>query len=192
MNVRVIGLSGTNGAGKDAVGLFLAREHNYLFISVTDLMREELKRRGLSPEREHMRALSAEWRREFGLSVLVDRAMQSYAAVADQYVGVVMSSLRNPAEAVRIHELGGTMIWVDADPQVRYKRVSGNARPGRSANDNKTFEQFLAEEKAEMYGTGDATSLNMSAVRDQCDLTIMNDGSDMQTFERSVQAALHL
>jgi broad-specificity NMP kinase len=41
-SVTIIGLSGTNGAGKDAAGHTLALKHNYLFVSVTDLLREFL------------------------------------------------------------------------------------------------------------------------------------------------------
>ena len=192
MNVRIIGVAGTNGAGKDAVGLFLARKHNYLFISVSDLIRAELRARGLGVERENTRMLSAEWRREFGLSVLVDRAMAEFAKVQDQYAGVVMASLRNPAEPERIHELGGVMVWVYADPKVRYARVTKNARPGRGADDNKTFEQFLAEEKIEMQGSGDAAALNMNAVRDQADIVLVNNGADLAEFERHAEAALGL
>lgn len=192
MNVRIIGVAGTNGAGKDAVGNFLAQKHNYLFVSVSDLIRAELRARGLGVERENTRMLSAEWRREFGLSVLVDRAMAEFAKVQDRYAGVVMASLRNPAEPERIHELGGVMVWVDADPKVRYARVTKNARPGRDADDNKTFEQFLAEEKIEMQGSGDAAALNMNAVRDQADIVLMNDGADLAEFERQVETALGL
>src|SRR5580700_10328500 len=101
MNVRndklqVIGVSGTNGAGKDLFGQSLAERHNYLFISVTDILRDELKRRGLPLERTHMRDLSAEWRREHGLGVLVDMAVKRFKETAGTYTGVVMASLRNP------------------------------------------------------------------------------------------------
>jgi dephospho-CoA kinase len=188
--LTIIGLAGTNGAGKDAVGLLLAQHHKYLFISVSDLIREELRRRGLPTGRENTRALSSEWRREFGLSMLIDRAMASYQHVASQYAGVVISSLRNPYEADRIHELGGSVLWVDADPEIRYARVQGSQRQGRAADDNKTFEQFLAEEQAEMQSTGDAAALDMSAVKTRSDYTIANNSSDFSKLEAALMQAL--
>ena len=115
--LQIIGLSGTNGAGKDTVGEVLAERHNYLFISVTELLRDEVRRRGLPVEREHLRTVSAEWRREFGLGVLVDRAVDAWKETGDKYQGIVMASLRNPYEADRVHELDGSVIWVDADPK---------------------------------------------------------------------------
>ncbi len=69
----VIGLSGTNGAGKDTVGEMLAAHHNYMFISVTELLRKEARRRYLPVERGVLRAISTEWRRELGLGVLSTR-----------------------------------------------------------------------------------------------------------------------
>jgi cytidylate kinase len=125
--LQIIGLSGTNGSGKDAAGLILADKHGYLFISVTELLRNEAKRRGLPVEREVLRTVSAEWRRELGLGVLVDKAVAEYEKDADKDAGVVMASLRNPGEADRIHEFGGTMVWLDADPHVRYERIQANA-----------------------------------------------------------------
>lgn len=190
--VKIIGIAGTNGSGKDAVGLLLAERHNYLFISVSNLLREELQRRGLSTERSNTRDLSAEWRREFGLAVLIDRAVEAYKKTGKTYDGLVMASLRNPYEADRVHELGGIVIWMDADPHVRYTRVSANKRTGRADDDNKTFEQFVADEQAEMHGTGDAASLDMLAVKDRSDVTITNDSSDLGQLEAITMQTLGL
>ena len=191
--LQIIGLSGTNGAGKDTVGEVLAERHNYLFISVTELLRDEVRRRGLPVEREHLRTVSAEWRREFGLGVLVDRAVDAWKETGDKYQGIVMASLRNPYEADRVHELGGCVIWVDADPKVRYGRITGSDR-GRGGEDNKTFEQFLAEEEAEMRPPegADAAVLNMAAVKERADILMDNNGEDLETFKYQIEETLGL
>lgn len=191
-DVHIIGISGPNGAGKDAVGLLLSQRHNYLFISVTDLLRQELHARNLPTDRLHMRTLSKEWREQYGLSVLIDRAYETYQKVQDQYVGLVMASLRNPYEADRVHELGGVVVWVDADPRVRYDRLQKAKREGREGDDDKTFEQFLAEEKIEMNSSGDVAALNMSAVRDRADQTINNDTTEISELEAEVEKVLGL
>lgn len=191
-DVKIIGISGPNGAGKDAVGLLLAQRHNYLFISVTDLLREELHNRNLPSDRLHMRTLSKEWREQYGLPVLVDRAIQSFEAVSNQYAGLVMSSLRNPYEADRVHELGGSVVWVDADPRVRYERLQNAKRHGRQGDDDKTFEQFIAEEQIEMQSTGDKAALDMSSVKERADRRIANDTTDMRVLEAEVEKVLGL
>lgn len=190
----VIGLSGTNGAGKDTVGHMLAEHHNYLFISVTDLLRNEAKRRGLPVEREILRTISAEWRRELGLGVLVDKAVAEFETVRGKYAGLVLGSLRNPGEADRIHELNGTVLWIDADPRTRYDRVQANkASRGRTGEDDKTYEQFLAEEQAEMRSIGgDAATLDMSAVKAKADIVLDNSNEDLEAFRLHTEQMLGL
>lgn len=192
-NAQIIGLSGTNGAGKDTVGELLAKEHNFLFISVTELLRDEARRRGLPVTREVLRQISAEWRREHGLGVLVDRAVDLFQTKAGNYRGLVMSSLRNPGEADRLHELGGIVVWVDADPQTRYARIQANAASrNRSGEDDKTFEQFLAEEQAELHrqAEGDDATLNTLAVKERSDRTITNNTDQLAALSKEVSALL--
>ena len=83
--MKLIGVAGTNGAGKDSVGEILAKEHGYMFISVTNLLRAECTKRGLPIEREHLRAISSEWRRDGGLGVLVDKAVEHYRQSDENY-----------------------------------------------------------------------------------------------------------
>ena len=181
------------GSGKDTVGHILADKHGYLFISVTELLRNEAKRRGLPVEREFLRPISSEWRRELGLGVLVDKAVAEYEKDADKYAGVVISSLRNPGEADRIHEFGGIMVWLDAEPRVRYDRVQTNVVVrNREGEDNKTFEQFIAEEEDEMHvpAGGDSANLDGAAVKDRCDVFIMNGSNDLSGLQSIVEKAL--
>jgi dephospho-CoA kinase len=188
---KIIGLSGTNGSGKDTVGHMLTERHGYLFISLTDMLRKEAKKRGLSVDRETLRTISAEWRRENGLGVLIEKALEHLQELDADFRGLVVASLRNPGEADKVHELGGTVVWVDADPRTRYDRIQAHAAErDRAEEDNKTFEQFLAEEAAEMTTSGDKATLNMSAVRERADLTIANNGNDVRAFCDQAEQAL--
>lgn len=191
-NIKIIGIAGTNGSGKDSVGHVLADRHSYLFVSVTDLLRAELNRRGQQVDREHLRELSAEWRREYGLGVLVDRALEEFNKLKCQYIGVAIASLRNPAEADRIHELGGLVLWIDADAKTRYERIQNNAEArARAGEDAKSFEEFLAEEEAEMNNTtGDTAALSMIDVKKRADIILDNDQTDLQEFQSFISEQL--
>lgn len=182
--VKLIGVAGTNGSGKDTVGHILAEKYGWLFVSVSDLLRDECRRRGLVVSRENLRTISAEWRREGGLGVLIDKAVEAYRPVESQYHGLVVSSLRNPGECERVTELGGVTVWVDADPRVRYERIQ-TAERGRGAEDRKTYEQFLVEQEAEMKPSGDEATLNMAGVKALADVEIIND-SDLAALEQAV------
>jgi len=194
MSLQIIGIAGTNGAGKDTVGRILAERHGYLFVSVTDVLRAEIKRRNEPVDREHLRDLSAELRREFGYGVLIDRAVDAYksAMATGTYKGMAIASLRNPYEVDRVHELGGVVWWVDADPRLRFDRIQRNASTrARSGEDEKTYEEFLAEEAAEMHTTGDAATLNMAAVSDKSDFMLQNGGNEMDLLEQEIANAVN-
>lgn len=184
--MKVIGISGTNGSGKDTIAHMLVEKHGFYFASATDMLGNELTRRGLPHERENKRSVSAEWRREYGLGVIVDKGLEE--ARAGGYEKVVIASLRNSGEVVRVHELGGIVIWVDSDPKVRYRRVTQNRRD--RVEDQKSFEEFLAEEAVEMQYSGDAATLNMAAVKASADLFIDNDSPSIDNFKTSTEFIL--
>ncbi len=191
--MKIIGLSGTNGSGKDTIGHMLTERHGYLFISLTDMLRKEARNRGEEPTREVLRTISAEWRRESGLGVLIDKAIEHLEELDADFRGLVVASLRNPGEADKIHELGGTVVWTDADAHTRYDRIQAHASErNRYDEDNKTFEQFCAEEAAEMTTTGDSATLNMSAVKERADIFVENDGNDLEAFKDDAEQALKL
>lgn len=196
-NVKLIGVAGTNGSGKDTIGHILAEHYGFLFITVTELLREECRKRGLSVERENLRMVSAEWRRQHGTGVLVDKAVEAFRNLpdADRYRGLVIASLRNPGENDRVHEMKGVVLWADAEPKVRYERIQKNAaHRDRAEEDTKTFEEFIAEEEAEMHAPegADAAMLNMSAVKEKCDLFVENNSSNLDVFRKQVATVLGL
>lgn len=192
--MKLYGIAGTNGAGKDSVGEMLAERHGFLFASATEMFLSDLKLRSWPPDREHKSKLSAEWRREFGMGVIVDKAVKLFNEIPDKYQGLIVGSLRHNGEADRIHELGGQMIWVDAEPRVRYDRIQKNLaeREGTHVEVDKTFEEFLAEQEREMHPTGDAATLNMAAVKERCDIFIENNGNDIEAFKNEAEKALGL
>jgi len=191
--MKIIGIGGTNGSGKGVIAQFLVDTYGFYYASATEMFNFELKKRGLPTDRKHKSELSAEWRRQYGMSAIVDRGYEHYAANPDKYKGLVVESLRHPGEADRIHELGGTVVWADADPKVRYERIQKNAAArGRAVEDDKTYQEFLDDEKREMTPEGDGATLNMSAVKERADVTVFNNGSDLVEFEQKIEKALDL
>lgn len=185
--MKIIGIGGTNGSGKDTLGQLLADDYGFLFVSGSNILREELKRRGLPIERHHLRELSAEWRRQSGHGVLIDKAFRQFKSAKGKYKGLAIASLRNPGEADEVHKLGGQVVWLDADPELRYRRINSRRR---GAEDQKSFERFLAEEQAEMVHSGDGATLSLTGVKDRADVFIINQSDDIEQFKRAAQKAL--
>ncbi len=186
--MKLIGLSGTNGAGKDTVAEILAEKHGFLFISMTDMLRNEALARGLTTDRENLRTISAEWRREHGLGVLVDRAVEQYKSQGGdaKYNGLVVSSIRNPGEIGSLHTYGGELLWVDADVGVRYERIQSRKR----ADDPTTLEEFVKQQEAEMQHSGDEATLSMADVKARADKTFMNNFDSVEALEQVVETSI--
>lgn len=189
--MKIIGISGTNGSGKDTVAKLLVEKYGFVWGDATTMLGDELTKRGLPHERAHKSSLSAEWRRESGMGVIVDKAVELFHKTPGAK-GVVVGSLRHPGEVDRVHELGGEVIWIDADPKIRYERIQKNAVARKRVEDQKTFEEFVAEEQAEMAHSGDSATLNMGAVKERADIVINNDGGVIPIFEKQIETALKL
>lgn len=190
---KIIGIAGTNGAGKDTLGELLAELQQYKFVSVSDILREELTRQGIPHEREHMRALSTKWASEHGPAVLSVKTIESYVEEEKRegYKGLVIGSIRRVAEAKAVHEEGGVVIWVDADRQTRYERLQKNSR-GRS-EDRVSYEDWASQEDAEMHPIGgDPNALNMAALRDVVDIKVDNNFASQQEYRDFLIAQFYL
>lgn len=180
--LQFIGLSGTNGAGKDSAAVLLKERFGYTFISVSDLLRQEASRRDLPHERKYLSQISGEWRGELGEGALVQKAIE--ASPTEQ---LVISSIRAKGEADIIHQCGGIVLWIDAESHLRYERITQNNR-GRN-EDKKTFEEFLAEEKIEMEGLPGSQGLCMQDVKAVSDFIIDNSNS-MKELEEDLKKIL--
>jgi len=192
LKTKLIGISGTNGSGKDSVGNILEADYGFLFISVTDILRRELVSHNMETSRFNMRHLSSQWRKQYGLGVLVDKAQQIYESAGKNYQGLAISSLRNFGEADSVHQHKGIVLWLDADPKIRYQRIQ--SRGGiRQVDDNKSYEDFLSDEAAEMYRPDlkDKTTLSLAEVKDRADVFLINEFSDFDHLSQALADAIN-
>ena len=184
--MKLIGIAGTDGSGKDSLGHFLRDKLGWYFISVTDLLRAEAKIRGIPLSRSTLKIISAEWRQKEGLGVLIDHAVREYQSLDKTYEGLCLASLRNPGEVNRVHQLGGKVVWLDAPQKLRYQRAKAR---NKGAEDRITLKEFQKEEAEQMHST-DENALNLSAVKAKADIFITNDNNDFALFEKHATEAL--
>jgi dCMP deaminase len=177
----ILGISGPYGAGKTAVVAFLV-ERSFAALSLSDLLREELGKRGLSETRQQMIALGNELRANEGPDTLARRALSRLQPDRNY----VIDSIRHPAEVDALRRAGTPfqLLWIDCDEATRLRRVAARARPG----DPKTQSDFRHLEGKELESE-DPAAQQLLAVRAMADEVIWNEGSLESLFE-SVQAIL--
>ncbi|MCG8591015.1 MAG: deaminase [Proteobacteria bacterium] len=168
-SVMLIGVSGPNGAGKGEVVRYL-EERSFSAHSLSDTLREELRRRGLPESRERMIELGNEWRAANGPGALAERLVAELAPDRNY----VVDSIRHPAEveALRRGRRDFHLLWVDADIALRFERLRARGRPG----DPNTLAELRELEGREL-GSADPAAQQLLAVKERADFRVENAGS---------------
>jgi len=176
--MKIIGLSGTNGSGKDTVAEILVSNFGFYYISFSHILRKEAAKQNLSDSRANLRNISFNLRKKFGEDVLVIRAIQHYQELKKQYNGLAIGSIRNSGEAETIKKNSGYLLWIDAEAKTRYLRIQENLdQRNHRESDRVSFEQFMKDELIEMKINKNNPSLDTAEVKNKSDLTIYNNSN---------------
>ena len=163
----ILGISGPNGAGKGEVVAWL-QARSFYPLSLSDVVRDELRARGETETRDRMIETGQALRREGGPGVLADRLVA--AILPDR--NYVIDSIRHPAEvdALRRASPHFRLLWVEAAMATRLERLRARGRGG----DPTTLSELEAVEAREL-GSPDPNAQQLLAVRDRADFTLTND-----------------
>lgn len=171
---RLIGLTGTNGAGKgEAAAFFVSR--GYAYFSLSDVIREELAARGEAVSRDSLIRTGNALRERFGSDILARRTMAKVGGPA------VIDSIRNAHEVAFLRRQEGfVLLAFDAPIALRFARVAARGRD-ESAADLEAFRNKEEEERA-----GGATAQQLEACMAAADRLILNEGT-LPEFHRKLE-----
>ncbi len=173
----LVGLTGTNGAGKGEVAAYLGKQ-GYAYLSLSDVLREELAARGLPASRDNLIAVGNELRARFGPDVLARRTMIKVLGPT------VIDSIRNPSEVEYLRRREGfVLVSVDAPIELRFARARARGRDESAAS----LEEFRAKERQEM--AGDETGQQIARCMAMADRSVVNDGT-LEELWRKVEECL--
>jgi dephospho-CoA kinase len=169
--MRIIGITGTMGAGKGTVVEYLMQKHGFKHYSARSLLNEIIEERGLAPGRDSMREIANAMRAEKGPAALIEALYEKALAVGGDSV---IESVRTEGEVVALRKSGKpfVLLAVDADQRTRYDRAFGRA----SETDSVSFEKFAEQEAAEMHST-EPHEQNLSRCMELADVRLSNDGT---------------
>lgn len=171
----VLGITGTNGAGKGTVVDFLVNQKGFKHFSVRNVLIEEIKRQGLSVDRPHMRQVANEMRQKYDPGYIAQTLMGQ--ALQAKEKNCVIESIRSLGEAQYIKSNGALLWAVDADRRIRYERVLKRW----SETDKVDFETFCMHEDRELHGT-EPWDMNLIGVIQLADHVFLNNETPEDLF----------
>lgn len=178
----IIGITGTLGAGKGTIVDYLVKNKNFKHFSVRAFLSEEIKRRNLPVDRDSLVHTANDLRAKHGPSYIAEQLLEE-AKKSGQ--NCVIESIRTEGEVEAIRKKGNCSLFaIDADPKIRYERAFKRG----SETDNKTFEQFIADEKREMTST-DSNKQNLSKCISMANFIFQNNGT-LEELHKKVDEVL--
>jgi len=173
----IIGLTGKNASGKGEVAKFL-QDRGFIFMSLSDALREELKRRHLPVTRDHLTEVGNELREKHGPGVLAERILNTLGDTSHY----VIDSFRNPSEVEAFRHRTDFLLWsIEASPRMRFERIKARARE----SDPMTFTEFEKVEKREAKNA-DPNKQNLEDCRALADSHIVNNATLEALYRRLV------
>lgn len=164
----IIGIAGTLGAGKGTVVDYLVAKKDFKHYSSSGLLVEILHERGEFVDRDAMGRIAREIRATDpnGVPKLTYERVKK-----DNPKNAIIEALHTVGEAEFVRSVGGIILGVDADLNVRYARISKRG----SEKDNVSFEKFVEQSKRE--DEGGSPGHNIREVINAADYVLQNNGT---------------
>jgi dephospho-CoA kinase len=195
--MKIIGIGGLPRSGKDSLAELII-DSGYYGVSLGDIVRDESRKRHAG---EHdpisvanMTETANDLRAQRGPDFALKQAVEEFEQVGGEakYEGLLVYSVRAPAEVDFILEHRGRLIWLEADDQVRYQRAMSSQRKGEAEI---SFEEFRRQENLQWRpqpGIPAEAQMNAEYVKSKSTLSIDNSDNDIEVFKQTAQKALEL
>ncbi len=167
--MKIIGITGTIGAGKGTIVKYLVSKKGFVHYSVRDFLNEEIKKRCLTANRDNMVVVANELRTRHSpyyiIEQLYNRAKESGRE------NCIIESIRTPGEINFLRKQRNFYLFaIDANPKIRYNRVFVRG----SETDHISYKIFADNESREMT-SNNPNKQNLSKCIEMADYVFNND-----------------
>ena len=177
----ILGLTGSYCSGKDTVADYIVKKHNFKHYSLSDIIREAMRKEGVEITRENLIVFGTKLRAENGEGVLAKLASAKMNAT-DNFC---ITSIRHPSEVQELKtQKNFILVNVDAPQSIRFQRMLKRKRHG----DPQTLEKFTELENKESQSSGPGQQLAKTAAL--ADITFINDCDEIEVLERKIDELL--
>ncbi|MBX7205126.1 MAG: AAA family ATPase [Bacteroidia bacterium] len=168
--MKIIGITGTLGAGKGTIVDYLTTHHGFNHFSVRGYLIQIIKSQGKEVNRDSLTFTANELRAQHSPSFIAE---ELYTEALKSGTNCIIESIRTVGEVQALKSKGNfTLFSVDADREIRYERIVLRG----SETDRISFETFAANEERELTAT-DPNKQNLSACMKLADVHFTNNGT---------------
>jgi dCMP deaminase len=180
MSKIIIGLTGSMGCGKGEIVKILEGE-GFSYITLSMMVREEARRRGIAEEREQLMEVGNQMRNDAGAGVLGLRALEKILS-SDQDKWVI-DGIRNPAEILAIRKCNNVyIVGVVANKDILVDRILSRARESDSA-----FRDDVLRKIEREWGLGEPEEgQQVGKCMEMVDFILENEGSLEELKEKFI------
>ena len=175
--IQVLAFVGAPAAGKTEAAS-VAKTLGIPIVTMGDVVRAELRRRGLPLSDENAGRIASELRAQEGMDAIAKRCIPQVRAIAGKKAVIVIDGIRGISEVETFKKEFGTdftLVRVDAPLNLRYERIKTRGR----GDDSLSIEEFKAREERENgWGMGEAMK--------NADTVITNTGS-RELFKEQIE-----
>ncbi|OEG70542.1 hypothetical protein ATZ36_00720 [Candidatus Endomicrobiellum trichonymphae] len=177
----IIGLTGACCSGKDTIAEYISKKHGYKHYSLSDILREIMKEKGIELTRENLVAFGTELREENGNEILAKKVLEKI----DLNGRFCITSIRHTGEVEKLRERKDfILVNITAPQNMRFERMRNRKRGG----DPQIFKKFTELEEKESQTKGHGQQLKKTA--DMADINFINYSNDMASLEIKVEKLL--
>lgn len=149
--MRIIGIFGLIGSGKDTVSEYIVEKYGYNAIGMGDIVRELATQAGLELNRDNLIMTQRKQVEQHSMTWFSDEVVRRIRK--NNWQKAIISGIRRPEDArVPIEAFGKDMILIEVcvEPKIRFERMRSRARVG----DPKTLEEFMHQEELDAKSFG--------------------------------------
>jgi dephospho-CoA kinase len=175
----IIGLAGETGSGKNVFCEYVKNNYeNVFYIRFSQPLTEVLGIFFEEIRKEDQQWLGTALREKYGNDIIGKAIVKRISNIKDGII--ILDGVRDFTEADIIRKMGGKIVYITADPKVRWERIQTR---GEKKDDAVPFEKFLEMEKAK-------TEIFIKGIGETADFKVTNNGTK-EELDRQIKEVVN-
>ena len=168
----ILGLTGMPGSGKTEMANIL-KGYGFLRVTMGDVIRKEVKGRGMERTAENCRLVMYELREQYGTDIIAKKTVEHIETLTENKI--VIDGIRSMVEYdyfKSVFNKNFIFVAIHVNLKIRFLRLQGRTRE----DDPSSYEDFIARDEGELrLGLGEVISLSPYIIQNNDSLNCLKE-----------------